>query len=547
MSTRKITAAFTLILVILLAFTACSVPGSDARLVLPIDNEPPYLDPQIVSDPGSKMIMLNCLEGLVTYDYDGVIVPAAAESYTVSSDGLTYSFKLREDGIWRVTKSAGVILGEDYENTFDTRVTAADFVFALRRALEPATVCPDAGLLMNIKNAEKVNSGKVPSSKLGVSAEGDYMLKITLERRDDDLLSALTTAACLPCKEDYFIATGGRYGLSTAYMIYNGPFYISNWAEGTAITIRRNYLYHNLGDDKIESEVMPQSVYFSFNNEQSTREKKLKDETYHIAPLTDAQASDLEGNKRVSVNPFDSSLISLVFNCSDEYMSCAALRRSFAYGIDYGVFSSYGARPQSIIPSAMRLNGEALGGSAIASLFPHSASKAGKEYAKALDKLEITRLNLTLLCDENDETLARTMIQSLQSAFGVSFGIDVEPVDSLTLKTRIESGEYQLALYKLRFKTSIAKSALGMFSASSKDNIFSFSSKKYEKLLRKVYTAGSASIEKAIIEAENCLVEKSVFIPLASDPTYLGQRAKCTGVTFSPGGETALFKTALYS
>ena len=543
---RKILSTIIVTLLILFSFSSCKAPGSDARLVLPIDTEPDYLDPQIISDDGARMIMLNCFEGLLTYDGEGNLVPAAAESFEVSSDGLTYTFDLRTDGKWRVTKTAGVILGENYEESFDNRVTANDFVFALQRAVTPSTLCPYASLFINIKNAADILSGKAKASSLGVRADGDYKLIITLERKDDDLLSALASSAALPCNREYFKKTGGRYGLAAAYIISNGPFYFANWAEGTAITIRRNYLYHDLGENAVENEVMPQSVYFSFNSEQATRDRKLRDGTYHLAYLTDIQAEDFSTEKRVEINGFASSMLSVLFNCSDEYMSNINLRRALAHALDRSVFGEKGASPKGLLPSGLTLGGAALGDRKGYALPAGNEKKASSELVLALEELEIPRISITILCDSDDETLARTMIQSWQSAFGVIFGIEVESTDSETLKKRVDSGDYQLALYKQRFSSSIAEAALIDFSSDGRNNHFGFSDAGYDSILEKVFLSGSASKRaKALVNAEKHLTDMAVVIPLAEVKTVYGTNSKCSGIVFSPSGEIAYFKSVL--
>ena len=114
---RKLLSTLIVSLIVISAFSSCGNPGANGKLVLPIDSEPAYLDPQIISDDGARMIMLNCMEGLMSYDADGNLVPAAADSFDISSDGLVYTFRLRSDGRWRVTTLAGAILGEDYAET----------------------------------------------------------------------------------------------------------------------------------------------------------------------------------------------------------------------------------------------------------------------------------------------------------------------------------------------------------------------------------------------------------------------------------------------
>lgn len=542
---KKSLCVFLVIILVLSAFAGCSKAGSDARLVLPVDNEPEFLDPQIISDSGSCMIMANCMEGLLEYNSEGALTEAACESYNVSADGCTYTFNLRQDGKWRVTTVAGAVLGEDYKETFDTRVTAKDFVFALRRALQPETLCPYAGLFMNIKNAEQVYNGSMPSDKLGVYAKDDYVLEIKLEKEDCDFLSALTTPAAYPCNEIYFTKTGGRYGLSVNYMIFNGPFYLSNWAEETAITIRRNNSYHSL-DDNAEKEIMPASVYFSFNKEISSRSRKLKDETYHLTPLTDFQVQEVADSKKIQMNTFESTNLSLVFNCGAEYTSSSNLRRALAYGLDYSVLKTFGERPKSVIPGGLTVAGEKAEDEIQCKLPKSDRQKAGKLYTKALDELELQKIELTILCDEQDETLVRTLIQNWQSVFGVIFTVSVEPCDTLTLRTRIESGDYQLALYRPGFSGDIARNALNSFTTGGRNNICNFSDEIFDNLVMDCYRVGS---EKAVvanlIDAQNYLIDNGVIIPLLKSNLNCGVYSKCNNLAFSPSGQTVYFKNAL--
>lgn len=78
------------------------------------------------------------------------------------------------------------------------------------------------------------------SSKLGVKAIDDYTLEIKLKSADNGFLNVLSTAIAMPCNEDYFNATKGRYGLGLDYSIFNGQFYVSNILEASYLlkTIR---------------------------------------------------------------------------------------------------------------------------------------------------------------------------------------------------------------------------------------------------------------------------------------------------------------------
>ena len=119
--------------------------------------------------------------GLTTYGADAKPVPGAAESWTVSADGLVWTFKLRAGLAW----SDG------------TPFTAADFAYSFRRLMDPKTAAKYASIQYVIKNAAAVNSGKMPLESLGVRAPDDRTVEITLEAPTPYLpgLMAHTTAA----------------------------------------------------------------------------------------------------------------------------------------------------------------------------------------------------------------------------------------------------------------------------------------------------------------------------------------------------------------
>ena len=106
---------------------------------MPITDEPTSLDPQIADSNAERLVISNCYEGLVTVGADGTIHNGVAESYSVSDNGLVYTFKLRQDAHWALYSGHKTLLGENYKETFDKTVYAQDFVFALQRAVDPQT------------------------------------------------------------------------------------------------------------------------------------------------------------------------------------------------------------------------------------------------------------------------------------------------------------------------------------------------------------------------------------------------------------------------
>ena len=524
---------------IVTCFTACGeVKGSDAGLVFPIDQDPEYLDPQIISRSGSKNIIANCFEGLVTLNDKGEIVPGCAESWTISPDGLTYTFILRENCKWRVSIYAGPLIGLSSKQTNSLPVTAQDFDFGITRALLPETKSPVAKALYCIKNAEKVNKGKASADTLGVRAIDERTLEITLEKTDPDFLFTLSEPGCMPCNETFFEATGGRYGLAVKYLIYNGPFYINNWVDDVSVSIRKNDYYYD------SENVLPRSVYFSVNNEQDTRLEKLKDKTYSVSPLTSEQAAEIADKKKYTAIPFDSSILSLIFNCSDEVLKNKNIRRAIVASLDYDVLQNdLGAlTAKGIVPDTMSIGTQRYRDIA-SDISPYEHSAPTDLLTKGLDSLEAYKCEISIICTEEYEATVRKLMQSWQSALGIRCGIFVEVVSESDLKTRVADKNYQIALIPLTYSTNTAFNALQRYTSSSDENIISFSDKKYDSMINDIKrTTGLAETARKTEEAEKYLIDSGVMVPLYAKEIYMGLAKGVEGTYFNLTGDTAYFK-----
>jgi len=531
-------------LVVLLLLTLCSCggnKGADAQLVYPIDRDPRFLDPQIIYDIGAKNIIANCFEGLVAIDSDGSIIPAAAEKWKTNTDETVYTFYLRQDMKWKVTSAAGKVIGENYKEEFDFRVTAHDFAFGLTRALLPETLCPGADSLFSIKNARKVYKGSLPASALGIKVIDDYTLRITLSQADPDFLYTLLESYCMPCNEEFFEKTGGRYGLATRYLIYNGPFYINNWADDSSVSVRKSDAYHSADS------VMPASVYYSMNNEQPTRLKKLTDSTYSVTPLTAAQAEELSEKKHYTVNTFPSSVTALIFNCSDEGLKNENIRKGIVSSFDYsaaeaamGECDAAGLIPDSFLTGTLKFSEYRKETDRYSNPSPLTVFKKG------LSELDKTGIEVTVLCSEENENTVRTLMQSWQSVLGVSFTVYAEATDEVTLRERVRKGDYQIALTDLSFTGNSAYRVLSTFTSSSKESFTFFKDKKYDALVSEMKKAdGIAVLSTAARKAEQYLISACVAVPLYKTDNYYGLGKKVSGVVHNVSGEIVYFKYAV--
>ena len=530
-----------------LLLCGCGKGGKDVQFVVPLDADPEYLDPAIASSASERNIIANVFEGLITYDEEGELVPAAAERYEISSDGLTYTFYLKQTLRWRVTKLASGVLG-DTAADFDKTLTAADFVFGLRRTLDPATGSPWAPMLLAVKNADRVQQGELKPEKLGLRAQDDYTLVITLDHPDDGFLAALTLPGAMPCDETYFEATGGRYGLASEYLIYNGPFYISNWNPGTAVTVRRNGTVNDVAYYD-ETDVYPSSVYFSINNEQATRDSKLESGTYHAAPLTATQAAAADGKNGVSIRAFRAATFSLLFNCADEVLRDNDIRRAVAGTFDPTPLQTLkGSAPAiGIIPPACICGSVPYRENVNPITLPQLTKKqVQRQMQEGMDRRNLKDVELSVLCTEANETAVRTAMQQWQSVFGVHFSVTVEVLDDATLSARLSAGDYQMAFATLSFEQSTAQQALERFRTGAQGNVVRLSGKRYDALLDIVARAKKQSDKLITIRAaENHLIEQAIILPICEATKSIGLGRGVSGISFTPTGDVMRFQHAV--
>jgi oligopeptide transport system substrate-binding protein len=196
--------------------------------------EPDTLDPALSSAHWEDNIIGDLLMGLLTEDVNGEPIPAMAESWTNSPDGLTWTFKLRE-AVW----SDG------------TRLTAHDFVYGWKRLLDPKTAGPYAYFIYVFKNAEAINAGKISADTLGARALDDRTLEIRLEHPAPYLPQMLTHVTCFPQPRHVIEAKGKEWARPGNY-VSNGPYILSEWRPNDHITLVKNPRFHDAANVNIE-------------------------------------------------------------------------------------------------------------------------------------------------------------------------------------------------------------------------------------------------------------------------------------------------------
>ncbi len=211
-------------------------PLAAAELRIGNAGEPDTLDPHHASGTWENRIIGDMFLGLTTEAADGSVIPGAAESWTVSDDGLVYTFTIR-DHTW----SDG------------TPVTAGDFVFAMRRLLAPETAAEYASLLYTVKNAKALNEASLEDMQnLGVEAIDDKTLEITLEYPAPYFIEQLTHFTAFPIPKHKLDELGEDW-VKPENIVSNGAYTVTEWVPNTHVRSEKNDAFYDADNVAIDS------------------------------------------------------------------------------------------------------------------------------------------------------------------------------------------------------------------------------------------------------------------------------------------------------
>ena len=523
---RRVLAVLTALL-LLLTLTACGDDGAGMGFRLPIDGEPRQLDPQSATEASSVTVITALFEGLTRLDADGAVVDGAA-TYTVSDDGLTYTFTLKES-YWSTLS----IRGEQTDWDEPTQVTAQDFVFGWQRALSPDNQSGTATALYGIKNAEAVHKGTKRLSTLGVKATSDTQLSVTLEKADPTFPARLASAPFMPCNQAFFEYTAGRYGLETKYLISNGAFSLTAWNHHQSLLLNKNEYYH------AADTVAPSAVRFVIDYEDTAA--ALTEGGLDAAFLS-ADKIDTAKNAGVTVHTLEDAVRGVYFNTAVPPLANAAVRRALRDAIEWTMVYDHLAAagepkatgyipPDAHVGSETYRNGE---NAATYSARADAAQAALGDGLKAVYPEEPTptmpRLTVLAAEDTVSADTARYIVQSWQK--NLKLACSLELVSEQTLAARVNSGSYQVALYTAVGGGLTAADNLSAFVSGAANNLTGFSDTAFDA----AYAAAARGGRKEATAAETMLRNACPIIPVSFPHRTYGVAANCEGVTVRPFG-----------
>lgn len=266
--------------------------------------DPASLDYSIATRTSTTDVIGNVVDGLMENDQYGNVIPSLAEDWSVSKDGLTYTYKLRKGVKWYTSE------GEEY-----AEVTAHDFVTGLKHVADGKS--DGVSLIQNsIKGLDAYMTGETNDfSTVGVKALDDYTVEYTLNKPESFWNSKVTTATMLPVNKEFLKASGKDYGAVTpAGILYNGPYILKTLTSKSLIEYEKNPNYWD--KEKVKIEKIKLTYYDGSDQESLIRSfSSGAYTTARLFPSSSNFASTLEqyGDK-ITYSPQDSSSYYFTFN-----------------------------------------------------------------------------------------------------------------------------------------------------------------------------------------------------------------------------------------
>ena len=474
-----------------------------------VEEIPANLDPQVAAAPEDVLACKNLYGGLVRLDADGVPQPDLAESWTVSPDGLHYTFRLKEGLTYTAARGEAT----------DYAITAEDFVYAFQRVFAPETRSPYAVEFAAIEGADAVMAGLADPGSIGVRAEDELTLTITLREAQDDFLAKLTLPGAMPCDEAFFASTGGSYGLTAEATLASGSFYLYNWTE-SGLFLRRD-----AAPPLVDSLRLVQNT----GSAQSAPDLILNERCTAIV-------DDSGADTALRAVPYADTTWCLVFNTRQPALSVTLLRQALAAAAAAAprtAPSSLFAPADALVPEGVTVGGidyrQAAG---VPSLDRNGAYALYRGAREAVSSGDL--MGITILLPEGSALapVVETINSLWQRELSLFFSVEQAPAEEY--QARLEAGDYAIALAPVSCADGSAYSLLRSFGA---EGLGCYSDVGYENLLAQSVLAADSEVRCALLaQAEAQLLEQCVAVPLFSQEKRLLVADGVEGLVFDPYG-----------
>lgn len=503
--------------------------GNTKELAIQVGPTPETIDPALNSSNDGGNMLQHLAEGLLKMDKNGNLIPGLAESYEVSDDGLTYTFKLRKGLKWSD--------GSD--------LTAKDFVYSWKRVADPNTAAPyGQDVLGKVKGYEEAAGGNIDA--LAVSAPDDTTFVVELANPVPffDRIAAFSTL--VPVQEATIEANGDAWTLSPETNVTAGPYKLAEFTDGDRIVLEKNENYwdkDNITFDKITYRLIedPNAAYTAYKQGEVSMIKSVPSE----------EIPALKGTEEFHVDP-NMGTYYLSFNTAKKPFDNEDVRKALALVIDRDYVAN-------TVMQGTYLPANKIIGPGVSDAAPDSSFEKVTEekYTKGVgsgdyeaDVAEAKELLAkagypdgqgfpTIEYSTNDQGYHKSVAEYLQNVWKEKLGIntDIAIKEWKVFTADRRAGNYDVARNGWVMDWNDPSNFLNLFVTGSGNNDGKISIPEYDELMEKASTTTNADERFDYLhKAEQLLLDHAALTPVAYYTDFYLQSTKLKDTWHSPYG-----------
>ena len=483
----------------------------------------------------------NVFESFYRLGKNGKPTAGLAKTGTVSKDGKTWTFKIR-DSKW----SNG------------DPIVAQDFVYSWRRSLNPKTASPYAYLFSGVKNADAIIAGKKSPNALGISAPDKKTVVVKLNRPIAYFKVLMAYPLFGPQNEKVVKKYGNRYATEAQYQVYSGPFKIKGW-NGTNDTwsfVKNNDYW----DKKV---VKLNKINYQVVKSNNTGYQMYQQGKLDLTPLSSEQVKNLKSNQDFTQYPY--SLVRfLLYNFKDKnQINRAALnnkniRLALSLSIDRDVVTKKVLGNGSTLPTGFVANdlasnpktGEDFAKEqSVNNTVDYNSALAKKYWKKGLQ--EIGQKNLTFdVLSSNDEADSDQLTQYLQSQWTKELKglkINITNIPEKSSDSRAQQGNFDIYLSHWGGDFNDPMTFMQIPMTGTSYNYGKWSNSTYDNLIKKAGNEDANNPEKRwndLVSAAKIVNGNQTITPIYQQTTAYLQNKRVHGIIHNTAGTQWSYKYA---
>ena len=483
-----------------------SLTKTDSTLVFNLSEESETIDPQLVRGETGINVTHVCMEGLTRLGKTpGKIIPGVAKKWETSKDGLTWTFYLNKNAKWSNGDS----------------VTANDFVYGWKRALEPSTAAGYAAFLYSVKNAEAYNTGKIKDfSKVGIKAIDDYTFKVTLSTPCTYFTQLTAFPVTFPLNEKFYNTVKDQYALDADKMLYNGPWKIKSYLAGQGGNFKfvKNDQYWNKENIKIDN------INFDIIKDDNTVANLFTNKQVDVTRMLPDLVNRFKDNPKFKkdiryVN--DGGLWYFQFNCTNKYFKNQKIRKAFTIAVSREILCN-NIRKDGSQPAFAFVPYETYGGKDTTfrkrygdAYFKEDITKAKKLLQEGLKEIGEKNVVAKLLINNSPQNVkvATYLQEELRKNLGVDIVLEPTTFQNRLQKMRQKNYDFTYAGWGPDYNDPMT--FMDLFTSWNPNNDTGWKNEKYNNLIKKAMDSPDNDIRmEAMADAEKILMNEMPIGPL---------------------------------